>query len=147
MVRGMGTPKREGLCRTYAYLIIRDLPVKQTAPGGRNGLSCFAGELEQAGGQGGAGGLRPGDDEDRIVAGDGAHHLLEVLLVDRFGDRLGTTGNGVEHDQLAHPVDPGEELRQKVRQQGLIVVSANLLREHVTGAILPSDPGEAEVAN
>ena len=35
----------------------------------------------------------------------------ELLLVDRLGDRLGAAGDRMEDDELADPVDPGEQLR------------------------------------
>src|SRR5688500_8823150 len=101
-----------------AYLLKTSATVK---PAGVCGppvpRSALAGELEQPRREACPGLGRAGDDEDRVVAGDGAEHFLELLLIDRFGDRLRAATDRAQDDELADAVDAGEELRQEIAQQ------------------------------
>src|SRR5690348_7594222 len=114
MVRGMEAPERR-VCRTLAYLLRNAAHVKRCRPI-EYGLPrlgktlALAGELEEPGGEGETGLGGAGDDQNGIVAGDGAEDLLELLLVDGLGDGLGAAPYRMEDDELADPVDPREEL-------------------------------------
>src|SRR5215207_4722542 len=76
----------------------------------RNQSSALAGQLAQALGQSHPGVQRTGDDQNRVVAGDGTEHFWKLLLIDRLRDGLGPAGNSMEHDELADAVHPFEEL-------------------------------------
>ena len=53
----------------------------------------------------------PADDEDGVLAGDGAEDLRPALRVDRLGDRLGAARQRMKNDQLADSIDSREPLR------------------------------------
>ena len=75
--------------------------------------SGFACEVEKAPRQRFARLGGPRDDEDRVVAGNRAQDLPELLLIDGLGDRLRATPHCVQDDELPDAVDSGEELRQE----------------------------------
>src|SRR5579864_2629531 len=53
------------------------------------------------------------DDEDRVLAADGADDFGPLFRVERFADRLGAAAERVEHDELTDAVDVGEEVWQQ----------------------------------
>src|SRR5829696_3904782 len=71
-------------------------------------VSAFSGKLPEPLRQRHASAQRTRHDENRIVPGDRAEHFRKLLLVNRFGDRLCTTGYRMENDELADPIDLGE---------------------------------------
>src|SRR5690348_3316626 len=140
MVRGMEAPERR-VCRTLAYLLRNTSYVKRLRPEAPGVAWCgealaFAGELEKPSGEGEASLGRAGDDEDGIVAGNGAEDLLELLLIDGFGDGLGAASYRMKDDELPDPVDAREELRQEIAEQRVVFVGHQRARQHVPTAVL-----------
>jgi hypothetical protein len=60
-----------------------------------------------------AGGRRAADEEDGVVAGDGAEQVGPAFGVEGVGDRLGAARDRVDDQQLADPIDTVEQLRQQ----------------------------------
>ena len=50
-----------------------------------------------------------GDDEDRVVAADGADGLTQLRAVERDGERLGLADARADDDELLHLIDAPEE--------------------------------------
>ena len=50
------------------------------------------------------------DDQDGVVAGDGADDVGPVLVVDGDGDRVGVAGRGFQDEQVVGLADVGEEV-------------------------------------
>ncbi len=59
----------------------------------------------------------PRDDQDRVVAGDGAHRFRQPRAVDRERERLRLAGAGANDEHLLHAIDATHELCRRVRQR------------------------------
>jgi hypothetical protein len=62
------------------------------------------------------------DDEDGVVAGDGADDLRPVFIVYRCGDRLGRAGGGDEDEQVGGLTGLEAEAAQDLADAGAFVV-------------------------
>src|SRR6202049_1155622 len=80
------------------------------------------------------------DDQDRIVAPDGAKDIGPPLAVEGSGDGLRTSGNRAQNQHLAHTVDAEEELRQEGIERGSAFLYA-AVGNRVPGAFGSRDPG------
>ena len=54
-----------------------------------------------------------GDDQNRVVAGDGADRLGEPRAVERFGERLRLAAAGADDHELLDALDVADELRRR----------------------------------
>ena len=59
------------------------------------------------------------DDENRVVAGEGADHLRQPRAVERDAEQLRLPGPGAQQHQLLHAVDARQVLGQRALQQRL----------------------------
>src|SRR4030081_3365633 len=71
-----------------------------------------------------AGGNRPTNDQDRIIAPDSAKDIGPPLAIERSGDGLRTSGDSAEHQHFAHTVDPEKKLRQEGIERGSAFLDA-----------------------
>jgi N-acetyl-gamma-glutamyl-phosphate reductase len=95
--------------------------------------------------------LAPGggaaDDEDRVIAGDGAGHVGPPELVERLGHGLGAGLEGADHDEGLDPLHTGDQLGEHACQLGAVALLVALLGEGVAhAAAVVGDAGEAELA-
>src|SRR6266550_4099043 len=117
------------------YLIGRASPVK-TLPGlPSKGLEAPENAL--------AGGNRAANDQDRIIASNGAKDIGPPLAIERSGDGLRTSGDSAEYQHFAHTVDPEEKLRQEGIERGSAFLYA-AVGNGVSGAFGGRDPGEPQ---
>jgi hypothetical protein len=117
------------------YLIGPGSPVKTLTR--LSGKGFKASENALTGGDGAA------DDQDRIVAPNGAKHIGPSLAIEGSSDGLGTSGNRAEHEHLAHTVDPEEELRQKSIERCSAFLYA-AVGNSISGAFGSRNPGKPQ---
>src|ERR1700682_5921815 len=92
------------------YLIHLASPVKT--------LPWFSSEGFEAPENALTGGNGTADDQDRIVAADGAKDIGTALAVESSGDRLRASRHSAKYEHLAYTIDPEEELRQEGVKRG-----------------------------
>src|SRR6267154_3126252 len=66
------------------------------------------------------------DDQDRVVASDGAKDIGPPLAVESGGDWLCTSRNRAKYKHFAHAVDPEEELWQHCIERGSALLYATV---------------------
>ena len=74
------------------------------------------GQGEEAAGQRVAAGGVAADDQDGVVAGDGAEDVGELGLVERRGEELRGTGRGAQHDEVGAGLGADEQLAAQAGQ-------------------------------
>jgi hypothetical protein len=77
------------------------------------------GQGQEAPGEVVAAGRVPPDDQEGVVAGDGAEHLGQLGLVEAGGEVLGGAGRGAQHDQVGAGLGRHEQLAAQLGQAGL----------------------------
>jgi len=94
------------LCSLSAYLIVGAACVnakkRPFLPVARSGHPR---EVEQATSEDSSGLSRATNDQDRVLAAEGADHLRPTLRVDGFGDRLSATRQRMENDELRDSIN------------------------------------------
>lgn len=92
-----------------------------------------------------AGGNRAANDEDGVVAADGAEYVAPALAVEGSGDRLGAAGYRPQHQHLAHTVNAQEKLWKKgvERSSALLNVAVG---DGVARAFWSRHSGQTELA-
>src|SRR4051812_33939470 len=60
-----------------------------------------------------------GDDQDRIISGDGSDDLIPTSLVQRFSDGTGRAAGSLEYEKRSHPVYAEQQCRQDQAQLGV----------------------------
>ena len=80
------------------------------------GVSVVVGQGEEPAGERLAAGGVAGDDQEGVVAGDGAEHVAEVGLVEAAGQELGRPGRGAQHHQVGAVVGADQQVAAQPRQ-------------------------------
>ena len=89
------------------------------------------------------GGNRAADDQDRIVAADGAKDIGPTFPVESGSDRLSASGNRAQDQHLADTIDAEKKLRQKGVERSSAFLYAAVCNR-VAGAFRSWDPGKPQ---
>jgi hypothetical protein len=108
-----------------------------------NTLSWLSGHGFEASENAVPGSNGPADDQDGIVAADGAQDIRPSLTVQGRRDRLGATRHRTQNQHLANTIDPKEKLRQQRVESSSAFLYATI-GNSVAGALRGWYSGEAQ---
>src|ERR1700704_2410084 len=85
------------------------------------------------------------DDQDGVVAADGAQNVGPALSVEGGRDRLGATRHGAEDDHLADAIDAEKKLGKEGIESGPALLYT-AVGNGVSGSLGGRHPGQAQLA-